>query len=51
MYLVLRHDEDGLRVALSRHGFELTRIEAAPHTSLGQPKHRFAVMRAPVNRF
>lgn len=47
MYLVLRHYEDGLRAALSRHGFELTRIEAAPHTSLGQPKHRFAVMSAP----
>jgi len=47
MYLVLRHYEDDLRTALRRHGFELARIEAAPHTSLGQPKHRFAVMSAP----
>jgi len=46
MYLLLRHYEEGLRAALSRHGFELARIEPAPHTSLGQPKHRLAVMAA-----
>jgi SAM-dependent methyltransferase len=47
MYLVLRHYEDGLRAALTRHGFHLAGTEPAPHTSLGQPKHRLAVMSAP----
>lgn len=44
MYLVLRHDEDGLRAALSAYGFRLIASEPAPHTSVGQPKHRFAVL-------
>jgi len=47
MYLLLRHYEDGLRAALARHGFHLVGTEPAPHTSLGQPKHRLAVMSAP----
>jgi SAM-dependent methyltransferase len=47
MYLILRHCEDGLRAALTRHGFHLAGTEQAPHTSLGQPKHRLAVMSAP----
>jgi trans-aconitate 2-methyltransferase len=48
MYLVLRHSEDSLRAALTRHGLQLIAAESAPHTSLGQPKHRLAVMRAPA---
>jgi SAM-dependent methyltransferase len=47
MYLVLRHYEDGLRHALQARGFHLVSTEPAPHTSLGQPKHRLAVMSAP----
>jgi len=47
MYLVLRHYEDGLRDALHARGFHLVATEPAPHTSLGQPKHRLAVMSAP----
>lgn len=47
MYLVLRHHEDDLRAALRVHGFQLVASEPAPHTSLGQPKHRLAVMSAP----
>jgi SAM-dependent methyltransferase len=47
MYLVLRHYEDDLRAAFRIHGFQLVSIERAPHTSLGQPKHRLAVMSAP----
>ena len=48
MYLLLRHCEDGLRAALEQRGLRLDRIEDAPHTSLGQPKHRLAVMSASV---
>ena len=48
MYLVLRHDEDALRAALERRGFLLAHTEAAPHTSIGQPKHRLAIMAAPA---
>lgn len=47
MYLVLRHHEDGLRVALGRHGFRLVTTERAPHTSVGQPRHRLAILAAP----
>jgi SAM-dependent methyltransferase len=47
MYLVLRHYEDGVRDALLARGFHLVATEPAPHTSLGQPKHRLAVMSAP----
>lgn len=47
MYLRLQHYEDDLRAALEPRGFRLLRIEPAPHTSLGQPKHRLAVMQAP----
>jgi SAM-dependent methyltransferase len=46
MYLLLRHDEDGLRAELQRHGFTLVHSEPAPHTSVGQPLHRLAVMTA-----
>lgn len=48
MYLVIRNYEDDLRSALERRGFALDRIEDAPHTSIGQPKHRLAVMSAPA---
>ena len=48
MYLILRHDEDGLRAALERRGFVLDHVEDAPHTSVGQPKHRLAAMSAPA---
>lgn len=48
MYLVLRHHEDGLRVALGRHGFRLVATALAPHTSAGQPRHRLAVLAAPT---
>lgn len=47
MYLVLRHYEDDVRAAMRLHDFQLVAAETAPHTSLGQPKHRFAVMSAP----
>jgi SAM-dependent methyltransferase len=48
MYLVLRHDEDRLRAELeSRHGYVCTHLEAAPQTSVGQPRHRLAVLSAP----
>ena len=47
MYLILRHCEDGLRAALEHRGLRLDHIEPAPHTSVGQPKHRLAVMSAP----
>jgi len=47
MYLVLRHDEDALRAALQRQGFALAHAGPAPHTSIGQPKHRLAIMSAP----
>ena len=47
MYLVIRSYEDDLRAALERRGFALDHIEDAPHTSIGQPKHRLAVMSAP----
>ena len=47
MYLVLRHYEDDVRAAMRLHDFQLVAAEPAPHTSLGQPKHRFAVMSAP----
>ncbi|HEY3158793.1 MAG TPA: class I SAM-dependent methyltransferase, partial [Vicinamibacterales bacterium] len=47
MYLVIRNYEDELRAALERRGFTLDHIEDAPHTSIGQPKHRLAVMSAP----
>jgi SAM-dependent methyltransferase len=47
MYLILRHSEDGLRAALARRGWRLDHTARAPHTSLGQPKHRLAVMSAP----
>lgn len=46
MYLVIRNYEDELRAALERRGFTLDHIEDAPHTSIGQPKHRLAVMSA-----
>ena len=46
MYLILRHSEDALRAALEHRGLRLEHIEHAPHTSLGQPKHRLAVMSA-----
>lgn len=49
MYLVLRHYEDDLRMALLLHDFQLVATQAAPHTSLGQPKHRLAVMSAPAH--
>jgi trans-aconitate methyltransferase len=48
MYLILRHYEDDLRAVLERRGLTLHHSERAPHTSLGQPKHRFAVMSAPA---
>jgi len=48
MYLVIRNYEDDLRSALERRGFALDRIEDAPHASIGQPKHRLAVMSAPA---
>ena len=48
MYLVIRTYEDDLRPALERRGFALEHVEHAPHTSLGQPKHRLAVMSAPA---
>jgi trans-aconitate methyltransferase len=48
MYLILRHYEDDLRAALEPRGLRLDRLEAAPHTSPGQPKHRLAVMSAPA---
>lgn len=44
MYLVLRHYEDDLRAALQARGFHLETADNAPHTSVGQPKHRLAVM-------
>lgn len=47
MYTVPRHDEEGLRDALQRHGFHIVGTEPAPHTSVGQAKHRLAVMSAP----
>jgi SAM-dependent methyltransferase len=47
MYLVLRHYEDDVRAAMRIHDFQLVAVEPAPHTSLGQPRHRFAVMSAP----
>lgn len=47
MYLVLRHYEDDVRAALRVHGYQLVASEPAPHTSLGQPKHRLAVLSAP----
>ncbi len=47
MYLVLRHYEDDLRIAMRLHDFQLVATQPAPHTSLGQPKHRLAVMSAP----
>jgi SAM-dependent methyltransferase len=47
MYLVLRHYEDDLRSAMRLHDFQLVATQPAPHTSLGQPKHRLAVMSAP----
>ena len=47
MYLVIRNYEDELRAALERRGFTLDHIEDAPQTSIGQPKHRLAVMSAP----
>jgi SAM-dependent methyltransferase len=50
MYLVLRHDEQALRAALVRRGFEIIACEPGPHTSLGQPKHCLAVMSAPFER-
>ena len=50
MYLILRHSEDHLRAALQRRGFQLVATETAPHTSLGQPKHRFAAMRGSEQR-
>lgn len=40
--------EDDLRAALERHRFALVATEAAPHTSVGQPKQRLAVMSAPA---
>jgi SAM-dependent methyltransferase len=48
MYLIIRIYEDELRSALERRGFALDHVENAPHTSLGQPKHRLAVMSAPA---
>jgi SAM-dependent methyltransferase len=48
MYLILRHYECTLRAALERRGFVLEHTEQAPHTSPGQPQHRFAVMSAPA---
>jgi len=36
-----------LRAALERRGFRTVASEPAPHTSLGQPKHRLAIMQAP----
>jgi SAM-dependent methyltransferase len=48
MYLVVRTYEDDLRSALERRGFALDHVENAPHTSVGQPKHRLAVMSAPA---
>lgn len=50
MYLVLRHYEDDVRAAMRLHDFQLVAAEPAPHTSLGQPRHRFAVMSAPSRR-
>jgi len=47
MYAILHHYEEGLRGALQRHGFHIVRMEPAPHTSVGQAKHRLAVMSAP----
>jgi SAM-dependent methyltransferase len=47
MYLVIRTCEEDLRSALERHGFALEHVEDAPHTSIGQPRHRLAVMSAP----
>ena len=47
MYLVIRTCEEDLRSALERHGFELEHVEDAPDASIGQPKHRLAVMSAP----
>jgi SAM-dependent methyltransferase len=49
MYLVLRHYEDDLRTAMRLHDFQLVATQPAPHTSLGQPKHRLAVMSAPAH--
>jgi hypothetical protein len=49
MYLVLQHYEDDLRTAMRLHDFQLVAIQPAPHTSLGQPKHRLAVMSAPAH--
>jgi len=48
MYLIIRHSEEGLRAALERRGLRIDHVEDAPHTSLGQPKHRLAVMSAPA---
>ena len=50
MYLVLRHYEDDVRAALILRGFDLITTHSVPHTSLGQPKHRLAVMSAPAPR-
>lgn len=47
MYLLLRHYEDDLRAALRLHEFQLVATALAPHTSLGQPRHRLAVMSSP----
>jgi trans-aconitate methyltransferase len=47
MYMRLQQYEDDVRVALEQRGFRLITTEPAPHTSLGQPKHRLAVMQAP----
>jgi len=49
MYLVLRHYEDDLRAAMRLHDFQLVAAQPAPHTSLGQPKHRLVVMSAPAH--
>jgi trans-aconitate 2-methyltransferase len=49
MYLVLRHNEDTLRAELeTRHHFRVLGLQAAPHTSLGQPRHRLAILSAPA---
>ncbi len=51
MYLVIRNYEDDLRAALEQRGFTLDHTEDAPHTSIGQPKHRLAIMSAPKHSY
>jgi SAM-dependent methyltransferase len=46
MYAVTRHYDESLREALRHQGFHILHMEAAPHTSPGQLRHRLAVLAA-----